>query len=136
MGGKKKNVISEIEQRVEEIIDLKILRETIQCSPDRSNYARCVVTRAMVLVELRKRVDKLRYSLAFAYVGTDDIMEKELIETIVNQLIEVGLMNDLMWQKAINDALRYRNKIDGIDTRARIRRIADELDKVFEEGLR
>jgi hypothetical protein len=134
--GRKKDIVEEIEQRVKEIIDLKTLQETMQCNPDRSDYVRCVLTKAMIHVELRRRVDKLVYGLAFTFVSSESIEEKETIETVVNQLIEIGMLSDLRWQKAINDALRYRNKIDGVDARVRIRRIAEEVDKVFEEGLK
>jgi hypothetical protein len=93
------------------------------------------VKRAMVKVELRKRVDKLVYQLGFGYV-TGNIFEKEAIESIVNQLIELGLIDEMRWQKVINNVLRYVNKIDGMDTRTRIRRLAEEIDKMMEEGLR
>jgi len=134
--GRRKNIIDEIEEKTNEIFDLLTLDKTVQCSPERSDYVRCVLRRAMIHIELRKRGDKLVYQLAFGYVTTDSIDEKEAIEQIVNSLIEIGIINEARWQKAINDALRHVNKISGIDVRERIRRIAENIDKVFEEGLK
>jgi PII-like signaling protein len=136
MGRRKKDVIEEIEERANEIMDLLMLDKTIQCDPSKSDYVRCVLRKAMVHVELRKRVDKLFYQLGFTFVTTEDIDEKEMIESIVNQFIEMGLINEVRWQKILNDVLRRVNKLSGVDTRERIRRIAEEVDKVFEEGLR
>jgi len=134
--GRRKDVVEQIEERVKELIDLLMLDRTIQCDPSKNDYARCVLRRAMIHVELRKRTDKLLYQLAFGFVTTENIDEKEMIEQIVNSLIEVGITNEVRWQKMVNDALRYMNKISGIDVRERIRRIAENIDKVFEEGLR
>ena len=134
--GRRKDVVEQIEERVKELIDLLMLDRTIQCDPSKNDYARCVLRRAMIHVELRKRTDKLLYQLAFGFVTTENIDEKEMIEQIVNSLIEVGITNEVRWQKMVNDALRYVNKISGIDVRERIRRIAENIDKVFEEGLR
>jgi hypothetical protein len=134
--GRRRDVVEQIEERIKELIDLLMLDRTIQCDPSKNDYARCVLRRAMVHVELRKRTDKLLYQLAFGFVTTESIEEKEMIEQIVNSLIEVGITNEVRWQKMVNDALRYANKISGIDVRERIRRIAENIDEVFEEGLR
>jgi DNA-directed RNA polymerase subunit F len=136
MGRKKKDIIEEIEERVKELIDLLTLDRTIQCDPSRSDYVRCVVKRAMVHVELRKRTDKLLYQLAFEFVTSESFEEKEMIEQVVNSLIEVGVVNEVRWQKMINDALRYANKLSGIDTRERVKRISEELNRMLEEGLK
>jgi hypothetical protein len=134
--GRRKDVVEQIEERIKELIDLLMLDRTIQCDPSKNDYAKCVLRRAMIHVELRKRTDKLLYQLAFGFVTTESIDEKEMIEQIVNSLIEVGITNEVRWQKMVNDALRYASKISGIDVRERVRRIAENIDKVFEEGLR
>lgn len=134
--GRRKDVVEQIEERIKELIDLLMLDRTLQCSPDRSDYTKCILRKALVHVELRKRTDKLLYQLAFEFVTTESIDEKEMIEQIVNSLIEVGITNEVRWQKMVNDALRYANKISGIDVRERVRRIAENIDKVFEEGLK
>jgi hypothetical protein len=136
MGRRKKDVIEEIEGKVSELINLMMLDKTLQCDPAESGYTKCVLKKAMIHVELRKRTDKLFYELAFEFVTTESLDEKEAIESIVNHFVEVGLITESRWQKMLNDALRYVNKISGIDTRDRVRRIAEEVDKVFEEGLR
>ena len=135
MGRKKRDIIDEIEERVKELIDLLTLDRTIQCDPSRSDYAKCVVKRGMVHVELRKRRDKMVRQLAFEYV-TGELDEKESIESIINGMIQIGLITENEWMKAINDAVRYLNRIDGVDTRERVRRLAENIDKVFEEGMR
>jgi len=136
MGRKKKDVFGEIEDRVKELIDLMALDKTMQCDPSRNDYTRCVLKKAMVHVELRKRTDKLFHQLAFGYVTTESIDEKEAIESIVNHFIEIGLINEGRWQKMLNDALRYVSRIDGVDGRTRVRRLAENISEVFEEGLR
>jgi hypothetical protein len=135
MGRKKKDVIEEIEGKVNELINLMML-DKMQCDPAESGYTKCVLKKAMIHVELRKRTDKLFYELAFEFVTTESLDEKEVIESIVNHFVEVGLITEIRWQKMLNDALRYVNKISGIDTRERIKRVAEELDKMLEEGVR
>ena len=135
MGRRKKDIVDEIEERVKELIDLMTLDRTIQCDPSKNDYARCVLRRAMIHVELRKRRDKVVRQLAFEYV-TGELDEKESIESIINGMIQIGLITENEWMKAVNDAVRYLNRIDGIDTRERVRRLAENIDKVFEEGLR
>lgn len=136
MGRKKKDIIEEIEERVRESIDLLTLDRTILCDPSKNDYTKCVLRKAMIHVELRKRTDKLLYQLAFEFVTSENLEEKEMIEQIVNSLIEVGVVNEVRWQKMISDALRYANKLSGVDTRERIRRLANELDRMIEEGLK
>jgi hypothetical protein len=134
---KKKDVIEEIESRVSELFNLMALDKTLQCDPADSSYTKCVLKKAMIHVELRKRTDKLFYQLAFEFVTADSFDEKEVIEFIVNHFVEVGLINEGRWQKMLNDALRYVNRLDGMDTRAVVRRIAEDVDKIVEEdGLR
>ena len=135
MGRRKKDIVDEIEERVKELIDLLTLDRTIQCDPSKNDYARCVLRRAMIHVELRKRRDKVVRQLAFEYV-TGELDEKESIESIINGMMQIGLITESEWMKAINDAVRYLNRIDGIDTRERVKRLAENIDKVFEEGLR
>jgi len=136
MSRKKKDVIEEIKKRVNELFDLMALDKTMQCDPAENNYTKCVLEKAMIHVELRKRTDNLFYQLAFGYVTTESIDEKEAIESIVNHFIEIGLINEGRWQKMLNDALRYVSRIDGIDGRTRVRRLAENISEVFEEGLR
>jgi hypothetical protein len=135
MRGKKKDVIDEIEDRVKEMVDLMMLDKTVQCDPNKNDYAKCVLRKAMIHVELRKRRDKVVRQLAFEFV-TGEMDEKESIESIINGMSQIGLITENEWMKAINDALRYLNRIDGVDARERVRRIAENMDKVFEEGLR
>jgi len=135
MGGKKKDVIEEIEEKVNEFMNLHTLGKTIMCDPSKNNYVSCVVKKAYIYVEMRKRRDKLIHQLSFGYV-TGELQEKEAIEEIINAMIQIGLVTESEWMKAVNDALRYLNRIDGVDTRERIRRVAENIDKVFEEGLK
>ena len=130
---KKKDVISEIEDRVRELFDLLTLDKTMQCDPSENGYTRCVLKKAMVHVELRKRVDKLIYELSFSYVTTQIIEEKEVIDQIINHLVEIGLITEDRWMKAINDSLKYVARLDGMDSRTRVRRVAEEVDRVLEE---
>ena len=130
---KKKDVISEIEDRVRELFDLLTIDKTMQCDPGESNYTKCVLKKAMVHVELRKRLDKLIYELSFSYVTTQIIEEKEAVEQIINHLIEIGLITEDRWMKAINDSLKYVTRLDGMDSRTRVRRVAEEVDRVLEE---
>jgi hypothetical protein len=130
---KKKDVISEVDDKVKELIDLMVLDKTMQCDAGKNDYTRCVLRKAMVHVELRKRLDKLIYELAFGYVTTEIIDEKEMIEQVVNHFVEVGLINEDRWMKAVQNALRYVNRIDGMDARVKVRRVAEEMDKIFEE---
>ena len=52
-------MVEEIEDRVRELIDLFRLEKTMMCDPGKSDYARCVLKKAYIHVELRKRRDKL-----------------------------------------------------------------------------
>jgi hypothetical protein len=136
MGRKKKDVVEEIESKVNELISLMALDKTMQCDPADNSYTKCVLKKAMIHVELRKRTDKLFYELAFGYVTTENIDEKEAIESIVNHFVEIGLINEVRWQKMLNDALRYVNKLDGMEPRTRVRRLAEEVNRLMEEGFR
>jgi hypothetical protein len=136
MNKKKRDIIKEIEDRVNELFNLMALDKTMQCDPADGGYTKCVLKKAMIHVELRKRTDKLFHQLAFEFVTTDSIDEKEAIEHIVNHFIEVGLINEVRWHKMLNNALRFVNRLDGVDTRERIRRISENIDNVLEEGLR
>jgi hypothetical protein len=136
MSRKKKDIIEEIENRVRELIDLFTLEKTMMCDPSKNDYARCILKKAYIHVELRKRRDKLVRQLSFEYV-TGELAEKEAIEEMINAMSQIGMITEAEWMKAINDAMRYVSRLDGIDTRDRVRRIANEIDKVFEEeGLR
>jgi len=130
---KKKDVISEIEDKVNEFIDLLALGKTMQCDPSRNDYTRCVLKKAHIHVELRRRLDKLVYELAFSYVTTQIIEEKEAIDQIVNHFVEIGLITEDRWMKAINDSLKYVARLDGIDAKTRVRRVVGEIDKMIEE---
>jgi hypothetical protein len=136
MGRKKKDVIEEIRERARELIELLMMDKTKQCDPAKSNYTLCVTEKALIHIELRKRADKMFHQLAFQFVTTDSLDEKEAIESIVNHFIEVGLITEVRWQKMLNDVLRYVSRISGIDTRERVRRIAEKMDELFEEGVR
>jgi len=136
MSRKKKDIIEEIENRVRELIDLFTLEKTMMCDPSKNDYARCILKKAYIHVELRKRRDKLVRQLSFEYV-TGELAEKEAIEEMINAMSQIGMITEAEWMKAINDAMRYVSRLDGIDTRSRVRRMAEEIDKVFEEeGLR
>jgi hypothetical protein len=132
MGRKKRDIVDEIEERVRELIDLLTLDKTIMCDPSKSDYAKCVLRRAMIHVELRKRRDKVVRQLAFEFV-TGELDEKESIESIINGMIQIGLITENEWMKAINDAVRYVNRIDGVGARERVKHMAEEMDKIFEE---
>jgi hypothetical protein len=132
---RRKDVIEEIEERVRELVDLFTLEKTMMCDPSKNDYARCVLKKAYIHVELRKRRDKLVRQLAFEFV-TGELAEKEAIEEMINAVIQIGLLTEVEWMKAINDAVKYVNRLDGVEPRSRIKRIAEEIDKVIEEGLR
>jgi hypothetical protein len=136
MSRRKRDVIEEIKSRANELFNLLAYDKTLQCDPSESGYTRCVLEKALVHVELRKRTDKVFHQLAFGFVTTENVEEKELIESIVNHFIEIGLITEGRWQKMLNDALRFVNKLDGVDNRARVRRISENINEVFEEGLR
>ena len=132
MSRRRKDVIEEIEDRVRELIDLFRLEKTMICEPSKNDYARCVLKKAYIHVELRKRRDKLVRQLSFEYV-TGELSEKENIEEIINAMMQIGLITENEWMKAINDSLRYVNRLDGVDVRAMVRRVAEETDKILEE---
>jgi uncharacterized protein (UPF0128 family) len=132
MSRRRRDVVEEIEDRVRELVDLFTLEKTMMCDPGKSDYARCVLKKAYIHVELRKRRDKLVRQLSFEFV-TGEVDEKENIEEIINAMMQIGLITENEWMKAINDSLRYVNRIDGVDARARVRRVAGEVDKVIEE---
>ncbi|MFZ8857904.1 MAG: hypothetical protein ACO2O1_06655 [Candidatus Caldarchaeales archaeon] len=136
MNKKKRDIVKEIEDRVNELFNLMVLDKTLQCDPADSSYTKCVLKKAMIHVELRKRTDKLFHQLAFEFVTTDSLDEKEAIESIVNHFIEVGLINEGRWHKMLNDALRFVNRLDGVEGRTRVRRIAESTNELFDEGLR
>ena len=125
-------MVEEIEDRVRELVDLFTLEKTVTCDPGRNDYVKCVLKKAYIHVELRKRRDKLVRQLSFEYV-TGELSEKENIEEIINAMMQIGLITENEWMKAINDSLRYVNRIDGVDVRARVRRVAEETDKILEE---
>ena len=125
-------MVEEIEDRVRELVDLFTLEKTMMCDPSKSDYARCVLKKAYIHVELRKRRDKLVRQLSFEFV-TGEVDEKENIEEMVNAMMQIGLLTENEWMKAINDSLRYVNRLDGVDVRARVRRVAEETDKILEE---
>jgi hypothetical protein len=132
MGRKKRDIIDEIEERVKEMVDLMMLDKTVQCDPSRSDYAKCILRKAMIHVELRKRRDKVVRQLAFEFV-TGELDEKESIESIINGMMQVGLITENEWMKAINDAVKYLHRLDGVDARERVKRIAEGIDKILEE---
>jgi hypothetical protein len=136
MGRKKRDIIEEIENRAEEFVNLLALKKTMMCDPSKNDYVRCVVKKGHVQVEYRKRRDKLVRQLSFGYVTSENIEEKESIENIVNAMIQLGLITEEEWMKAINDALRYVNKLDGMEPRTRVRRIAEENKILEEDGFR
>ena len=132
MGKKKKDVIDEIEEKVRELIDLYTLEKTIMCDPAKNDYARCVLKKAYIHVELRKRRDKLTRQLSFEYV-TGELAEKEAIEEMINAMSQIGLITENEWMKAVNDAMRYVMRIDGMEPRTKVRHISNEIDKALEE---
>jgi hypothetical protein len=132
MSRKKKDVIEEIENRVRELMDLFTLEKTMVCDPSKNDYVKCVLRKAYVHVELRKRRDKLVRQLSFEYV-TGELAEKEAIEEMINAMSQIGLITETEWMKAVNDAIRYVSRLDGIDIRDRVRRIANEIGKTIEE---
>ncbi|MCI4408323.1 MAG: hypothetical protein JHC26_04475 [Thermofilum sp.] len=132
MGKKKKDVIDEIEEKVRELIDLFTLEKTMMCDPSKNDYARCVLKKAYIHVELRKRRDKLVRQLSFEYV-TGELAEKETIEEMVNAMSQIGLLSENEWMKAVNDAMRYVFRLDGMEPREKVRKISNEIDKALEE---
>jgi hypothetical protein len=134
MGRKKKDIIDEIEDRVKEMVDLMMLDKTVQCDPNKNDYVKCVLRKAVIHVEMRKRRDKVVRQLAFEFV-TGELDEKESIESIINGMTKVGLITENEWMKAVSDALRYLNRIDGVGAGERVKRVGmDEI--VEEEGFR
>ena len=63
---RRRDVVEEVEDRVRELVDLFTLEKTVTCDPDKNDYVRCVLKKAYIHVELRKRRDKLVRQLSYA----------------------------------------------------------------------
>jgi len=106
--------IEEFLNRYEEI--KKILSELKNCSEPR-----CMLERAVAVVEAYKLIDKLLYKMAFVASGVGGAEVAKLFEDVIlmmsKELAELGIYVDLQkWSKALADTARYRaRKLDGVN---------------------
>jgi len=117
-----KDVMKEVEREVQSLMRLMEAAK-VECDSD---DVECMLRRAVVYVNLKRRLDKLIYQLAFVYVATDDVVEKEAVEKMVEAVAKTGFITEQRWVKAVSDAFRYRNKIDGVEPRRRVRKMSEE----------
>jgi len=104
--------IEEFLNRYEEV--KRILSELKNC-----NEPRCMIERAVAVVEAYKIIDKLMYKMAFVASGVGGAEVAKLFEDVIlmmsNELRELGVYIDMQkWAKALSDTARYRNRLDGI----------------------
>ena len=96
-----------IDKEIREIMALRQAYEELRCDKD----VVCMLTKAKLLIELTKRVDKLVHQLAFIYTGGDDEL-REVIETIVDTLIEAKLVTREKWERTVLIEARFRQYLD------------------------
>jgi len=104
--------IEEFLNRYEEV--KRILSELKNCSEPR-----CMIERAVAVVEAYKIIDKMLYKMAFVASGVGGAEVAKLFEDVIlmmsNELRELGVYIDMQkWAKALSDTARYRNRLDGI----------------------
>jgi len=116
--------LDDIISEVNELIEMVEAEKSTECNPEDRDYVKCVLIKARLRVEVRKRLDKLVWQLAFQYV-TSNIMEKEEIEDMVEAIKRLGYISEERWVKAVTTAIRFAKKIDG-ETPVRIVRRMDE----------
>jgi len=104
--------IEEFLNRYEEV--KRILSELKNC-----NEPRCMIERAVAVVEAYKIIDKMLYKMAFVASGVGGAEVAKLFEDVIlmmsNELRELGVYIDMQkWAKALSDTSRYRAKLDGV----------------------
>jgi len=104
--------IEEFLNRYEEI--KRVLSELKNC-----NDPKCMIGRAVAIVEAYKLIDKMLYKMAFVASGVGGAEVAKLFEDVIltmsNELRELGVYIDMQkWAKALSDTARYRAKLDGI----------------------
>jgi len=104
--------IEEFLNRYEEI--KRVLSELKNC-----NEPKCMIGRAVAVVEAYKLIDKMLYKMAFVASGVGGAEVAKLFEDVIltmsNELRELGVYIDMQkWAKALSDTARYRAKLDGI----------------------
>ena len=121
----KRKKLDEIINEVEELMKMIEFEKSTECDPEDRDYVKCVLVKARIRVEVRKRLDKLVWQLAFQYVSSD-IMEKEEIENMVGAIRQLGYVSEERWIKAVTTATRFIRKIDGESPARSVKRIVDE----------
>jgi len=109
---KQRRKLEDIVSEVEELMKMIEVEKNTECNPESKDYVKCVLIKAKIRVEVRKRLDKLVWQLAFQYVSSD-IMEKEEIENMVGAIRQLGYVSEERWIKAVTTATRFIRKIDG-----------------------
>jgi predicted RNA-binding protein with EMAP domain len=105
-------VIKRIDREVRELVQLIELDRNTRCDPEQPGYTECIIRKALVHVQLRKKIDRMLYQLAFEYVTSEDLEEKNMIEQVVEHLSQLGYITEGRWAQAVSNALRYRQRID------------------------
>ena len=109
----KRKKLDEIINEVEELMRMVEFEKSTECDPEDRDYVKCVLVKARIRVEIRKRLDKLLWQLAFQYVSSSDIMEKEEIENMVGAIRQLGYISEERWVKAVTTAVRFIKRLDG-----------------------
>jgi catechol-2,3-dioxygenase len=105
-------IVKKIDREVRKVVELMELDRNTGCDPSEANYTECVIRKALIHVHLRKALDRMLYQLAFEYVTASDVSEKEMIESVVEHLSQLGYVTEDRWAQAVNNALRFKQRID------------------------
>ena len=105
-------IVKKIEREVKKVVELMELDRNVKCDPGQPGYTECILRKALIHVNLRKLIDRLLYQLAFEYVTGDSLEEKDMIEQVVEHLSQLGYVSENRWMQAINNALRYKERIN------------------------
>ena len=99
--------LEKVDKEIREIMALRQAYEELKCDRD----AVCMLTKAKLLVELTKRIDKLVHQLAFIYTGGDDEL-RVVIETVIDTLVEARLVTRDKWERTVLIEARFRQYLD------------------------
>jgi len=105
-------IVKKIEREVKKVVELMELDRNVKCNFSQPSYTECILRKALIHVNLRKLIDRLLYQLAFEYVTGDSLEEKDMIEQVVEHLSQLGYVSETRWMQAINNALRYKERIN------------------------
>jgi len=123
---KQRRKLEDIISEVEELMKMVEFEKSTECNPEDRDYVKCVLVKARIRVEVRKRLDKLVWQLAFQYVSNNDVIEKEEIENMVGAIRQLGYISEERWVKAVTTAVRFMKKIDGESPIRSVKHIVDE----------